>query len=221
MWGPYYREDAHGLREVGEVAPDCGGRNGRFQNGRVRMGWYCNPWGESFKDGSGLAWGVVYQLPARRGVARYVAGYQFGGVDGGPTLDFATVYTIENEESAEDGAYHSGAAAAADSMAKSAAEKESDYQEAWRAGCDYTEAAEAVAEARREALQVLQERRAVAGVQAPALCAAIRAHVAGLRATMTESRETMAEAVESVWGEDNESAFCDGAGLDAMPGAST
>lgn len=224
LWGPYYREDAHGLREVGAVVPDCGGRNGRFQSGARNLGWYCNPWGESFIDGSGLAWGVVYQLPARRGESRFVAGYQFGGVDGGPTLDFATVYTVTNEESAEDGAYHSGAAAAADSMAQAAAEKESEYQAAWRAGCDYAEAAEAVTEARRNALALLKERRAAiaqAGGNAPAICRAIADSVAGWRHDIAEARATMAEAVESIWGEDNESGFCDGAGLDAMPGAST
>ena len=61
--------------------------------GRFPWVFYCNPWAKVFlEDGSGLAWGVVYRLPARRGVSRFVAGYQFGGVDGGPSLDFGTVY---------------------------------------------------------------------------------------------------------------------------------
>ena len=95
IWTPHWTEEGHGLREVGDVRPDCGGRNGVFQSGGRPVGFYCNPWAESFKDGSGLAWGVVYQLPARRGVSRFVAGYQFGGVDGGPSLDFGTVYEFQ------------------------------------------------------------------------------------------------------------------------------
>ena len=221
VWGPCYRDgDGDGLREVGDVGPG-GYRGAEWNNGARATGYYCNPWGESWgSDGDGLAWGVVYQLPARRGVARFVAGVQFGGVDGGPSLDFATVYESDSEESARDGARESGAMAAADSMAEAAAEKESAYQAAWRAGSDYAEAAEAVAEARRNALALLKERRAAmgqAGGNAPAICRAIADSVSAWRADMAEARATMAEAVESIWGPDHESAFIEGAGLDAMP----
>ena len=105
-------------------------------------------------------------------------------------------------------------------MAQRAADKESDYQEAWRAGSDYAEAAEALAAHRREALAILKERREVDDVKAPALCHAVRVHVATLREAMAEAREQMAEALESIYGEDEKNAFCDGAGIDAMPGTS-
>jgi len=215
LWGPYYTEDGHGLRDVGAVTP-----SGDWHNGGRALGYYCNPWGESWgSEGDGLAWGVVYQLPARKGVSRFVAGYQFGGVDGGPTLDFGTVYESETEESAQDGAHHSGAKHAADSMAESAANKESDYQAAWRAGQDYAEAAKELAEARRNALAILSERRTMksSARNLPALCRAISDSVTAWRTTMAEARDTMAESYADIYGADNESAFTEGAELDAMP----
>lgn len=212
------------LRFVGDVNPNAEG----WQRGRDFYGFYCNPWGESWRDGSGLAWGVVYQLAGRDGKARFVAGYQFGGIDGGPTLDFGTVYTIAFEESAQDGARHSGAMAAADSMAKRAAEEESEYQAAWGAGSQWAQRGEEIAAARAEARAILAERRAAGrdGAAYPALCNAIRGRVAELLAAIREAREERATLAEGdsesfyFWpGEERlRAAFCEGAGLDEMPG---
>lgn len=224
-----YAEPADAFRYVGRVVPDEGGRFSPWDT-RGDCGWTTDPYGDVFRDGTGLCYGVVYQLPARKGESRFVAGYEFGGMDGGPDLDLSTVYAIRDEETAEDGAYHSGATAAADSMAKAAAEEEREYQTAWRAGSDWAIHAEEVAEARQAALALLAERRqakARAGDNLPAICSAIRDSVAGHVQTIREARERMAELAEGdaegliFWpGEERlKGAFCEGAGLDDMPEA--
>ena len=79
--------ETQGLRYVGRVVPD----SNEFDR-RDDCGWHTDPDGMTFKDGSGLCFGVVYQLSGKRGNARFVGGYEFGGVDGGPSIDFSKVY---------------------------------------------------------------------------------------------------------------------------------
>lgn len=139
------RPAAAGLREVGRVRAECSSRNGIWDK-RGDSGWYDNPHGESFKDGSGLVYGVVFQLPGRNGLARFVAGYRSGSDYGeGATVDLGTIY--ESESSRGDWSYsvqdHDDAieaARAADSMAARAAEREREYQEAYGNGRDCVEA---------------------------------------------------------------------------------
>ncbi|ARB05744.1 hypothetical protein [Synechococcus virus S-ESS1] len=193
-------------------------------------GYYTNPWGESFRDESGLCFPVVYQLTGRRGVARFVAGYEFGGVDGGPSLDLSRIYTCDSEEDAEAGAKYSGAIRAAEDAAKEAAEEESEYQTAWRAGSEYAEEMESIQNARRGALAILSERRALSrkhdAAEAPAICQAIRGQVKAARRRISEARARMAELLAGdcpdcyFWpGEERlRAAFCEGAGLDSFPG---
>lgn len=220
----HYPEQGDALRFAGRVVPDSG-RD--WLDTRDSCGWHTDPHGDVFRDGSGLCFGVVYQLPGRKGVARFVAGYQFGGVDGGPTLDLETVYTVKDETEQEAAAYYSGATAAADSMAKAAGERERDYQTAWQAGSQYAQAKEEATDARRECLDVLAERRAVKGSDTgehPALCRAIRGTVSDLCATIRDARERMAELAAGDYGSlifypdtDAQTAFCEGAGLDTFP----
>lgn len=215
------------LRYVGRVVPEAGRQ---WEDRRGDCGWNCDPFGHVFRDGSGLCFGVVYQLTGKDGAARFVAGFEFGGVDGGPCLDLSRVYSVTGEEDAESGAYHSGAVRAADNAAKAAAEEEREYQSAWQAGRQWAELKEEAAEARAAALALLAERRAAkarAGDNLPAICRAIRDSVAGHVRTIREARERMAKLAagdaESLWfypGEDRlAAAFCEGAELDAMPGA--
>ncbi len=91
---------AFGLRFVGRVEAEPGRRNGYFSH-RQTCGWFTDPFGDVFKDGSGLCYGVVYQLPARRGRVRLVAGYQFGGYDGGPCLDLSEVFEADERDAAD------------------------------------------------------------------------------------------------------------------------
>ncbi len=184
-----------GLRYVGRVSIE--GRRGVFDE-RESEGWITDPYGDVFKDGTGLCWGVVYQLPARDGKARFVAGYIFGGCsDDTPTVDFATIF----EEDAR-GGYNltpqdfdaaCDAARAADHMAQREAEKAREYQSAYGAGSRYADLGAEIAESRKAALAILKERRAVKGMSGyPNLCSAIRASIQGHIADIAKARKARA-----------------------------
>ena len=126
-----------GLRFVGIVAAGRGGRDDWYTghtHQRGHTGWYTRDDGTTFRDGDGLVWGVVYQLPGRKGMSRYVAGYQFGGDEGGPVLDLGTIFECKvtggpawnaaahETEGAKD------ASNLADRMASDAADNEREYQ---------------------------------------------------------------------------------------------
>lgn len=193
---------AFGLRHVGDVvAESYGGRD--CWNKRDHGGWYTDPYGDVFKDGSGLCWGVVYQLPGRNGKARFVAGYEFGGTDGGPTLDLSKVYESDPSESgvydtdARDLTAARDAARHADALAKYAAKEERDYQTAWQAGSRWAELGDEVADARKAALAILRERRAVMwstddGKPPQAICAAIRDRLRSYLRDIAEARSKRA-----------------------------
>lgn len=217
-----------GLRYVGRVQAECGGRNGVWDS-RDKSGWYSRP-----DDYDSVVYGVVYQLPARNGQSRFVAGYKFSDDEGGPVLDFSKIHTsdaggtwggAQDDDAARDAAY------AADNLAKAAAEEEREYQTAWRAGSDYTQEMETVTETRASLRQLLSERRAAMNNPAItdsgyfALCDAIRAQVRSMLGDIYKARETMRELANgdaeglSFWtGEKRlQDAFCDGADLDAFP----
>lgn len=224
----YRASESDGLRYVGRVIPEAGRRD--FWDSRGNSGWYTDPFGDVFKDGYGLCFGVVYQLPGRNGESRFVAGYEFGGCDGGPTLDLSRIFTEPRGEydsspceldAARDAGLH------ADSLAKAAAKSEREYQTAWQAGNRWASLADEVKSARADALAILKERRALKGTQAPALCAAIRSQIMGLLHDIRTARESMAELVKGdgdslyFWPGDErlQSAFCEAAGLSTYPGA--
>lgn len=238
--------EAFGLRHVGNVEAESHGGRNAFSN-RDSCGWYTDPHGDVFKDGTGLVWGVVYQLPAHKGRARFVAGYQFGGVDGGPTLDLGNVYTSESmrgEECApQDHDDARDAARAADSMAERAAESEREYQTAWALGNVYREALDDAREARQEALEAIGQFKAARSALATGdampgkpegatpesrygrLCALIRSDVSDLLERIRDARDTARKALEGdgphglcvYMGETERAAFCDAAGLDSFP----
>lgn len=216
--------DGFGLRFVGRVMAECGGRNGIWDN-RDSSGWYTSPYGESDM----LCHGVVYQLPGRNGESRFVAGYQFTDCDGGPTLDLSRVYaeprgfgyaSAFETDAARDAAY------AADSMAKRAAETEREYQAAWQAGARYSDESSDLQAIRQEVLGILAERRALKGTTGyPALCKAITARVRDLLDDMAERRKIMRNLADGMFGDlafytgDKrlQDAFCEGASLDSFP----
>ena len=222
-----------GLRYVGRVEADT--PRGNVWDNHEESGWITDPYGDTFRDGTGLCYGVVYQLPARNGMARFVAGYQFGGVDGGLTLDLGTIYQSESmrgeDVSPQEHDAARDAARAADSMAKHAAEEERDYQTAWQAGSRYADESSDLQTIRAEIRGILQERRqamhnaALTDSGYFALCDAIRQRVADLLEDMHERRRVMRELANG----DHDSlifypgdkrlqdAFCDGAGLDKFP----
>jgi hypothetical protein len=187
-----------GLRYVGRVEADCGGRNGIWDK-REASGWFTDPAGDHARDGTGLCWGVVYQLPGRKGESRYVSGYIMGGCsDNNPVLDLRSIETtpradlssFDNNPQDQEGARQ--AARNADSMAQRAAEAERDYQAAWQAGSQWCELGAEIEEARGKALALLAERRTVKGADKPAICAAIRDKVESCLQTISEARATRA-----------------------------
>jgi hypothetical protein len=120
-----------GLRKVGNVVPDPGDRNSWWFPDQDPLGWYTNDDGVVGRDGDGLVWGVVYRLSGRNGLTRLVAGYQFGGVDDGPTVDFTTIF--EDIGGVDDGGgtpppVSMEAARHADQLAQEAAGKEREYR---------------------------------------------------------------------------------------------
>jgi hypothetical protein len=225
------KPESFGLRLVGRVAAEPGGRHGYFSNDG---GWYDNPHGESFKDGGGLIYGLVYQLRGCGGQARFVAAYQDGANQSCALIDFSKVYASDREDSywvrhgdKDDIAPLRAAARAADDMAKSAAETEREYNTAWQAGSRWAHHHEEAATIRAEILGILKERRAVKGAPGyPALCRAIRDRVASLLADLQARRQKMAtlaagdHSVLGFWTGDKalQDAFCDGAELEAFPG---
>lgn len=189
--------DGAGLRYVGRASIEM--RRGAFDD-RESEGYYTDPYayGEVSKDGTGLCWGVVYQLPARAGRARFVAGYIMGGCsDDLPTVDFGTIYETEFPASdmgsdARDYDAARDAARAADSMAQHAAEQEREYQSAWAAGSEWAQLGDEIASERKAALELLQERRRAraAGLDGyKAICATMRAAIESHLTSIREARE--------------------------------
>lgn len=151
--------EANGFRFVGRVVPQERARSLWDTSGDT--GWYTDPYGDHSRDGWGLCWGVVYQLPGRNGESRFVAGYQFGSFDGGPTLDCGTIYTDRDSGDATSHAAAQEAAHAADELARIAADRERDYQRAWCAGMRFKDLGEEVATLRESIKDDLAARRTI------------------------------------------------------------
>jgi hypothetical protein len=129
-----------GLRRVGSVIPEFrrdewSWQGTDFRNSRrTHYGWHTNPDGDVMRDGEGLCWGVVYQLPGRKKITRLVAGYVFGGCDDEdkfPTIDFSEIFERRVGEGelfdmAVECARH------ADKLAQNAAEDECEHQRKYR-----------------------------------------------------------------------------------------
>lgn len=200
-----------GLRHVGNVEAESYGGRDCFSR-RDSGGWYTDPAGDVFKDGSGLAWGVVYQLPGRKGMARFVAGYVIGGCgDNNPTLDFGTIYECSTRDHWSGGYSRDeidaarDAARAADQMAKHAAESEREYKAAWQAGNRYSDLGDEIAQSRaeiKESISLFRQLRRDLGAAAVdtskygKLCAIIRGDVAGERASIDKARQERRKLAE-------------------------
>lgn len=144
--------------------------------------------------------GAVFQLvTGPRGLARFASGYQESfndgfviWVGGRSAVQRETVsdrWEFDHRDqigAARDAAY------SADGWAQHAAEEECDYQEAWRAGQEWSDLAVEIEEARREIRKVLAERRALktAGADgAETLCAMVKREVSRLLWNIREARE--------------------------------
>lgn len=174
-------------------------------------GWFTSDdQGETFR-------GAVLQLPARKGRIRLVAAY-LESTNGGYVLDLSLGAVFEEEigSDSSDPCEHDSAmeaARTADSFAEREAERERDYQEAWRAGQDWSDLGDGIATARKAALQILRERRSLpAGLDKPALCAAIREKVESLVDEIRKARAKREELVSLPLSRTLAEAFNEGAG---------
>ena len=131
--------------------------------------------------------GIVYQLPARNRECLYVYGYADPCNDGCALLCFDTVSDKMK------------AARAADRFAELFAEEQRDYNRAWQAGRKYEELAEEIKQARTEALSIAEEMRTAkrAKVEAPTICATLRAKVLSLYRSIQKMREERAELLDN------------------------
>lgn len=221
--GKGWKPESDGLRFVGRVVPEE--RRECIWDSRGDTGWYADPHGH----GGNLCYGVVYQLPGRNGESRFVAGYDWTDVDGGPTLDLTRVYVEPRSDWEVDVMTCDAAidaARAADSMAEHAAEEEREYQTAWQAGSRWNDLAEVISDARKKALAILAERHKVKGSDAsPVLCEVIRDKIRDLVDSIAESRAEQRKLADGdardlyFWPGDQRlrDAFMEGAGLDKFP----
>lgn len=136
-------------------------------------GWFCDD------DCSEKTRGVVFRLPSRGGVDRFMAAGSDPNQDGPVYLE-TCIYGDEIE-----------AARAADALAEAYAEKERDYQEAWRAGRDAAELQADANMTRAELLAILVELRPYrkAADCVSAICTRLRQDVESMRATMVKYRD--------------------------------
>ena len=108
-------------------------------------GWYTS----DEMDMGNLYRGVVYQIPARKGIPCYVYGYA------DPNNEDCALLSFDLEDTKE------AAARFADRFADLFAEQARDYQRAWAAGRRYEELGSEVADMRGEALAIGSEARRV------------------------------------------------------------
>jgi len=94
-----HAESSNSMRWVGNVVPERGHRHQKvFADEGDIHGWFLNNHGEyAESNGEGLVWGVVYQLTAKHGKERFVAGYRVGG-EWDVTLDLSKVFVEEERE---------------------------------------------------------------------------------------------------------------------------
>lgn len=164
--------------------------------------------------------GAVFQLATGpRGLARFAAGY-WESTSEGFVLWIGGRSAVHRETISDRWAFDSrpdmgpcvDAAYSADEWARVAAEEECDYQEAWRAGQDWSDLAVEIEEARREIRKVLAERRALktAGADgAETLCAMVKREVSRLLRNIREARERRATLAQNY---DHLAGWADGAG---------
>ena len=126
----------------------------------------------------------VYQLPGRNGKPLYVPGFPDPYGNDAAFIAFG--------DSTDD---KWQAAKWADDFARRYAEAENEYQESFRAGTRYGEAAATIKESRIELAELARDRRKAAGVdiEAPAICKVIDGHCRALKAAIKQAAATMAE----------------------------
>lgn len=169
-------------------------------------GWFINDFQSEVYRGQ------VFQIPARNGLPRFLAGYEDAHGNNAALIDFSSFYDDETE-----------AAYAADRMAERDAEKEREYNEAWQAGSRYAEAGEEIKQGRKAARRIIGALREAMKNTAPftpetvkVICDNIRAGLRRELRGMQEAREERKELKSGVYRSQYE-AFNEGAGENVLP----
>lgn len=157
-----------GLRFVGYADEICG-------RAIDHKGWFTS---ENGWNGEVLR-GAVWQLPARKGIPRFLGGYVDPNNEGAAYVDLEI---FEGEKGGEDNdEAKRDAAMRGDGIAERDAEREREYNEAWQAGNEWSELGDEIAETRQETLALLvesrPERRKARETSTPHLCAAVRREI--------------------------------------------
>lgn len=174
----------------------------------LRNSGYCT--GEYGED---VYRGAVWQLPARKGVARYIAGYKDPNNDGAAFVDLDVVSETKEslnlwrgqkihsfpQEQANDEAKHD-AALRADSIAQNNAERAREYNKQWQAGARWADMADQISTMRQETLQLLAEmkvERKARGATAPTICATLRAAINHALRDISKLKKARAELFDA------------------------
>jgi hypothetical protein len=181
--------ESAGLRFVGYCDEIC-------QSIR-HTGW----WTDEYGDRETLR-GAVWQLPARRSVARYIAGYEDPDNEGAAYVDldivsFAPAISLSRRGDHANESAKRDAALRADSIAERIAESEREYNAAWQAGSRWSDLGDEIAKEREFLLALLvesrAERHATRETATPHICEAIRATVRRAVSHIGEMRKERAE----------------------------
>ena len=187
---------AAGLRFVG-YADEIAGRPTWPCRGIDHQGWFID---SDFQ--SEVYRGGVWQLPARKGVARYLAGYSDPHNDGAAFVDLNIIegerqtdsYDSRDEDAKRDAAFR------ADSIAERNAEREREYNDVWQKGAEYESLGEDVESERSALIELLSESRELrkdAKLKGkPALCALLRSQVTSALRTIEKAREKRAKLLD-------------------------
>lgn len=141
-------------------------------NGRLRhQGYYLNR-----NEQSEVYRGIVLQIPGRKGFPVFIAGYADPYNDDCAFVELSPIAETANRgdnydcnPSEREAAME--AARSADELARIYAEKECDYQEAWEAGNQYNELAEAIASERHAILMACKARKSTQDPTLRDICA--------------------------------------------------
>lgn len=162
--------------------------------------------------------GAVYQLPARDGCARFYPGIPDlingdGGAYGPTRICVSDEFRADKTENSDHGARDSGTARdcanRADHYAEKSAEREREYQSAWRAGADYAQWRESIESERKRALALLREMHSLRRREndAPTICAELRARISKARDEIASARENMESLASGEYVDDGAPGF--------------
>jgi hypothetical protein len=177
---------------LGQYGQPLGAAHALFPRSFDHSGWYA----DNYQDA--LIVGHVYRMRCPRGTL-YIPATVNTGTDG-------AVYYINDAERAPKGATEEqhdqacrGAAKSADYYAEIEADESREYEAKDRAEQDIIEARAAIHETNKAALALIREAKAQPGGYTPAVCAAVRASIAGYLRERSEHFATIVARESDYW----------------------